>query len=115
LALIEENKSVVLARAQALINHPERTLNIKEIDAAIAETLKREAKDAERARPADGGRSPSALPRSRRKGGHGNMAAGWRSHHQASGSRRYFWRHSLTRNNVMRSERNPASRVMYLR
>jgi ATP-dependent Zn protease len=39
LAIIEENKPVVLALAQALIDHPERTLNSKEIDAVIAKTL----------------------------------------------------------------------------
>ncbi len=38
LAIIEEYKSVVLALAQALIDHPERTLNCKEIDAVIAES-----------------------------------------------------------------------------
>src|SRR5258708_7179053 len=43
LAIIEENKSVVLALAKALIDHPERTLNSKEIDVVIAETLEREA------------------------------------------------------------------------
>ena len=53
LALIEENKPVVLALAQALIDHPERTLNSKEIDAVIAETLEREARNAERARRAE--------------------------------------------------------------
>ena len=41
LALIEENKPVVLAIAQALTDHPERTLNAAEIHAVIAQTLVR--------------------------------------------------------------------------
>jgi hypothetical protein len=53
LAIIEENKPVVLALAQAPIDHREHTLNGKEIDAVIAETLEREARDAERARRAE--------------------------------------------------------------
>jgi hypothetical protein len=36
-AIIEESKPVVLALAQALIDHPERTLNAAEIDAVIAD------------------------------------------------------------------------------
>ena len=52
LALIEENKSVVLALAQALIDHPERTLNAAEIDAVIAQTLARQALAAEQGRRA---------------------------------------------------------------
>jgi ATP-dependent Zn protease len=43
LAVIEENKLVVLALAQALIDHPVRTLNAAEIDAVISQTLAREA------------------------------------------------------------------------
>jgi hypothetical protein len=52
LAIIEDNKSVVLALAQALISHPERTLDGNEINAVIAETLAREARAAEQARRA---------------------------------------------------------------
>ncbi len=51
-AIIEENKPVVLALAQALIDHPERTLNAAEIDAVISQTLAREALAAEQARRA---------------------------------------------------------------
>ena len=51
-AIIEENKPVVLALAQALIDHPERTLNASEIDAVISQTLAREALAAEQARRA---------------------------------------------------------------
>jgi hypothetical protein len=43
LAIIEENKPVLLALAQALIDHPERTLNAAEIDAVIAQMLARQA------------------------------------------------------------------------
>jgi hypothetical protein len=50
LAIIEENKPMVLALAQALIDHPKRTLNAAEIDAVIAQTLAREALAAEQAR-----------------------------------------------------------------
>jgi hypothetical protein len=57
LAIIEENKPVVLALAQALIDHPERTLNAAEIDAVIAETLELEARAAEQARRAAWGRT----------------------------------------------------------
>jgi hypothetical protein len=52
LAIIEENKSVLLALAQALIDHPERTLSAAEIDAVISQTLAREALAAEQARRA---------------------------------------------------------------
>ncbi len=52
LAIIEQNKPVVLALAQALIDHPERTLSSKEIDGVIAKTLEREARAAEQARRA---------------------------------------------------------------
>jgi hypothetical protein len=38
-AIIEENKSVVIALAQALIDHPNRTLNSMEIDAVIVPAL----------------------------------------------------------------------------
>jgi hypothetical protein len=47
LAIIEENKPVVLALAQALIDHREQTLNAAEIDAVIGQTLARQALDAE--------------------------------------------------------------------
>jgi hypothetical protein len=43
LAIIEENRPVVLALAQALIDHPERILNAAETDAVISQTLAREA------------------------------------------------------------------------
>ena len=43
---------MVLALAQALIDHPERTLSSKEVDAVIAKTLEREARAAEQARRA---------------------------------------------------------------
>ena len=75
LAIIEENKSVVLALAQALIDHPERTFNAAEIDVVIAQTLASQALAAEQGRRANGGRSPSALRRSPRKRDHGNMDA----------------------------------------
>jgi hypothetical protein len=39
LAIIEANRSVVLALAQALIDHPNRTLNSSEIDAVIVSAL----------------------------------------------------------------------------
>jgi hypothetical protein len=45
-------KPVVLALAQALIDHPERTLNAAEIDAVISQTLARETLAAEQARRA---------------------------------------------------------------
>jgi hypothetical protein len=38
-SIIEENKSVVVAVAQALIDHPNRTLNSNEIDAVIVSAL----------------------------------------------------------------------------
>jgi hypothetical protein len=47
LAIVEANKPVVLALANALIDHPERTLNSIEIDQCIAATLDREAKNDE--------------------------------------------------------------------
>jgi hypothetical protein len=76
LAIIEGNKWVVLALAQALIGHHECTLNAAEIDAVIAWTLVRQALAAENARRAPhGGSSPSALRRSPRKHDHGNMDA----------------------------------------
>jgi uncharacterized membrane protein YtjA (UPF0391 family) len=50
--IIEENKPVVLALAQALIDHPERTLHAAEIDAVISQTLAREALAVEQARRA---------------------------------------------------------------
>lgn len=66
LAIIEENKPVVLALTQALIDHPERTLNSEEIDAVIAKTLELEARAATQARRAAWGRTvemPPASPR----------------------------------------------------
>jgi hypothetical protein len=50
LAIIEGNKPVVLALANALIDHPERTLNSVEIDQCIADTLDHEARRVEGAR-----------------------------------------------------------------
>jgi hypothetical protein len=47
LAIIEANKPVVLALANALIDHPERTLNSVEINQCIADTLNRKARKAE--------------------------------------------------------------------
>jgi hypothetical protein len=52
LTIIEENKPVVLALAQALIDHPERTLNAAEIDAVIARTLACQALAAKQGRRA---------------------------------------------------------------
>jgi hypothetical protein len=49
---IEENKPVVLALAQALIDHPERTVYAAEIDAVIAQTLAGQALAAEQVRRA---------------------------------------------------------------
>jgi hypothetical protein len=51
-AIIEENKPVVLALARALIDHQERPLNAAEIDAVISQTLAREALAVEQARRA---------------------------------------------------------------
>jgi hypothetical protein len=48
----EENKPVVLALAQALIDHPQRTLNAAKIDEVIAKTLACQALAAEQARRA---------------------------------------------------------------
>jgi hypothetical protein len=45
-------QAVPLALAQALIDHPQRTLNAGEIDAVISQTLAREALAAEQARRA---------------------------------------------------------------
>jgi len=53
LAIIEANKPVVLALANALIDHPERTLNSAEIDQCIADTLDREACKVEAKRRVD--------------------------------------------------------------
>jgi hypothetical protein len=50
LALIEGHKSLVIALAQALIDHPEQTFNSGEIDAVIALTLAREGLAQDRAR-----------------------------------------------------------------
>jgi hypothetical protein len=53
LAIIEANKPVVLALANALIDHPARTLNSVEIDQCIADTLDREARKVEGKRRVD--------------------------------------------------------------
>jgi hypothetical protein len=47
LAIIETNRPVVLALANALIDHPERTLDCIEIDQCIADTLDRGAQKVE--------------------------------------------------------------------
>jgi hypothetical protein len=49
-AILRDHQHVVLALAQALIDHPERTLNAAEIDAVISQTLAREALAAEQGR-----------------------------------------------------------------
>ncbi|MEZ5822308.1 MAG: hypothetical protein R3D82_16040 [Xanthobacteraceae bacterium] len=49
-AILEEQRSVLLAVATALINHPERTLDQSEIDAAIRSAVANEAAEAERER-----------------------------------------------------------------
>jgi hypothetical protein len=53
LAIIEQNKHVVLALARALIDHPQRTLNGIEIDEVIAQAISTRAAEAERKRRAD--------------------------------------------------------------
>jgi hypothetical protein len=53
LALVEQHKTVVVAIAQALIDHPKRTLNGAEIDAVIAPVLAAEAAADESKRRAD--------------------------------------------------------------
>jgi hypothetical protein len=53
LAIIEQNKSVVLALARALIDHPERTLNAVEIDQVIGAALAAEAAEVEAQRRRD--------------------------------------------------------------
>jgi len=53
LAIIEQNKPVVLALARALIGHPQRTLNGVEIDEVIAKAIAAAATEAERKRRAD--------------------------------------------------------------
>jgi hypothetical protein len=53
LAIIEANKAVVLALANAFIDHPARTLNSVEIDQCIADTLDREARKVEGKRRVD--------------------------------------------------------------
>jgi hypothetical protein len=53
LAIIEANKPVVLALANALIDHPERTLDSIEIDQCIADTLDRETSKVEAKRRVD--------------------------------------------------------------
>jgi hypothetical protein len=52
LEIITANKPIVLALANALIDHPKRTLDGAEIDQCIADTLDREAKNAEAERRA---------------------------------------------------------------
>jgi hypothetical protein len=70
LALFDEDTPVGLALAQALIDHPERTLSA-EIDAVIAQTLAKQALTAEQGRRAAWrGSSPSALRRPPRKRDH---------------------------------------------
>jgi hypothetical protein len=53
LAIITVNKPIVLALANALIDHPKRTLDGAEIDQCIADTLDREARQAEHKRRTD--------------------------------------------------------------
>jgi hypothetical protein len=53
LAIIEANKPVVIALAQALIDYPKRTLNSAEIDAVIAPVLATQAAADEHRRRAD--------------------------------------------------------------
>jgi hypothetical protein len=65
-AIIEENKAVVLALAQALIDHHELTLNAAEIDAVIARRLHARRSPLSKPAAPHGGRSPSALRRSPR-------------------------------------------------
>jgi hypothetical protein len=76
LAIIQENKPVLLALAQALIDHPERTLNAAEIDAVIAQPLHAKRSPPSKAAAPRGGRSPSALRRSSRKHDRGIMNSG---------------------------------------
>ena len=64
LAIIEQTKSVVLALARALIDHPERTLDSGEIDQVILQTLTSEAAPVERARRAPGKLLKRARPNS---------------------------------------------------
>jgi hypothetical protein len=52
-AIIEENKPVLLALAQALIDHPKSTLNAAEIDQVISVTLAAKTSDDERQRRLD--------------------------------------------------------------
>jgi hypothetical protein len=52
LAIVEDNRPVVLALARALIDRPERTLNGTEIDSCIMQALAAEAAPVERARRA---------------------------------------------------------------
>ena len=52
-AFIEQNKSIVLALARALIDHPERTLNAAEIDQVIAAVLAGKAAEIESHRRRD--------------------------------------------------------------
>jgi hypothetical protein len=53
LALIEQNSTIVIAVAQALLNHPKRTLNGFEIDVAITSALAAKATTDEHKRRAD--------------------------------------------------------------
>jgi hypothetical protein len=52
LALVEQYKTVVIALAETLVDHPEQTLNREEIGLVIAGTLAREGQEADRARNA---------------------------------------------------------------
>jgi hypothetical protein len=65
----------MLALAQSLIDHPERTLSAVEIDAVIAQTPARQALAPSKSAARHGGRSPSALRRSPGKRDHGNKDA----------------------------------------
>ena len=62
-ALIKEHKHVVLALAEALIDHPEHTLDAKEIDAVIAAAVARDT-------PADRAGEPLARCRRARRQPH---------------------------------------------
>ena len=72
LAIIEENKQVLLALANALISHSLQTLNGSEIDQVISERLARQAMIAEQERRPKWRNLPSAprrsapLPKTRR-------------------------------------------------
>jgi hypothetical protein len=105
----------VFALAKALMSV--EPLSATEIDAVIAQSL--QDKRSPPSKPANGDRSPGALRRSPRKHDPGNMDA--RREREQLLSQPCISRHpseigpQLTRNNVIGSERNPASRVMCLR